>query len=243
MSGGADRDNKDNKVLVEFWSKAFAPKEPEGAPDAEPAAEEDGEAWKKIAPSDKLFHAAASLGQRRRVLDYGCGGGWASIIAAKSGCVDVTAVDVAEGSAMAARANTKRFGVEQQVKVRHIDPDWLRTVPANTFDGFICSNVLDVVPADTAASILREAARVVTPDAEVIVSLNYWMSREKAAEKGMELTEDGRLYVDGVLRLVSRTDAEWEQLFAPYFRVKCLDYFAWPTEKSETRRLFRLGKG
>ena len=46
--------------------------------------------------------------------------------------------------------------------------------------------------------------------------------------------------MDGVLRLVSRTDDEWAALFDPYFTVEELDHFAWPGEAAETRRLFRL---
>jgi hypothetical protein len=46
--------------------------------------------------------------------------------------------------------------------------------------------------------------------------------------------------MDGVLRLVSRTDAEWEAILAPYFEVESLTYFAWQGEEEEKRRLFRL---
>ena len=50
--------------------------------------------------------------------------------------------------------------------------------------------------------------------------------------------------MDGVLRLVSRTDEEWARLFSPLFEVESLEHFAWPGEKEERRRLFRLrGRG
>ena len=48
--------------------------------------------------------------------------------------------------------------------------------------------------------------------------------------------------MDGVLRLISRTDAEWEAIFAPYFTVESLTYFAWQGEDEAKRRLFRLKK-
>ena len=102
--------------------------------------------------------------------------------------------------------------------------------------------MLDVVPPKTAEAIVKEAARVVTKDAPVIVGLNYYMTPEHAAEKGVELVDGCRLYMDGVLRLVSRTDAEWEAIFAPYFSVERLAYYAWPGEEEETRRLFYLTK-
>ena len=55
--------------------------------------------------------------------------------------------------------------------------------------------------------------------------------------------EDGcRLYVDGVLRLVSRTDEDWTARLAEHFTAEGPDHFAWPGEKAETRRLFILRK-
>ena len=115
-------------------------------------------------------------------------------------------------------------------------------MPADSFDGFFCSNVLDTVPLETAEEIIKEAARVVTEDAEILVGLNHWLSPEAAAEKGMALTDGCKVYMDGVLRLVSRTDAEWEAILAPYFEVESLTYFAWQGEEEEKRRLFRLRK-
>ncbi|MBR6006402.1 MAG: methyltransferase domain-containing protein, partial [Clostridia bacterium] len=57
----------------------------------------------EMAPSEKLMKAAAELGARKKVLDLGCGNGWAACIAAKAGCGDVTAADPAPNAAAAAR--------------------------------------------------------------------------------------------------------------------------------------------
>ena len=55
--------------------------------------------------------------------------------------------------------------------------------------------------------------------------------------------EDGvYLYMNCVLRLVNLSDQEWMDLFTPYFDIIKLDYFAWPGENKETRRLFILKK-
>ncbi len=226
----------DDKTLIEFWDRAFAMSDEDMAE----AREQGPEIWREMAPSEKLFSAAASLGCCRRVLDYGSGSGWASIAAAKSGCSDVTAADAAAGAVKAAGFFAEACGVAEKIKTVCVTPGWLASVPDHTYDGFICSNVLDVVMPETAGEILRQTARIVTPDASVIVGLNYWLSPERAAQRDMELTEDGRLYVDGVLRLVSRTDDEWEEIFSPYFTVEQLEHFAWPGETEETRRLFYL---
>ena len=227
---------QDNRNLVDFWDKVLSLTDE----DREGARQEGAEIWKEMAPSEKLFRAAASLADRKKVLDYGCGNGWAGIIAAKHGCPDVTAADAASGAAEAAGFYAALYGVDKQVHAVCTAPDWLQSVPDCTYDGLICSNVLDVVPSETAEGILREAARIVTPDAAVIIGLNYYLSGEAAAAREMKLTGDRMLYIDGVLRLVSRTDEEWAGMFEPYFTVEKLDHFAWPGEKTESRRLFYL---
>ena len=227
---------QDNKALIEFWDRALAL--PEGETYDEQS--NDPDEWKELAPSEKLFEAASSLGNKKKVLDYGCGNAWAGIIAAKCGCPEVTAVDVSAGPVQTAGYYAKYFGVADRVSTQCVDPDWLKNVPDKTYDGFICSNVLDVIPSETAEEIIRESSRIVTEDATVMIGMNYYMSPEACAARGIELVEGNKLYVDGVLRLVSCSDDEWRSIFAPYFTVERLEYFAWPGEQTESRRLFYL---
>ena len=229
---------RDNQALLAFWDSVFALSEEE----KEQAVQEGIGSYRDLAPSEKLLNAACALGSRKNVLDYGCGNGWAAIAAARNGCRNVTAADLAPNAVESTRFLSELFGTADRVHPVCIGVDWLKTVPSDTYDGFFCSNVLDTVPPETAEAILKEAARVVTADAEILIGLNYWLSPEAAAEKGMELTEDGTVYLNGVLRLVSRTDAAWEAIFAPYFTVEALEYFAWQGEDEEKRRLFRLRK-
>ena len=229
---------QDNKALIEFWDKALSLSEEETGDDHS----NDPDEWKELAPSEKLFEAACSLGRKKKVLDYGCGNAWAGIIVAKCGCPDVTAVDVASGPVRTAEFYAGYFGVTGTLKAQCVATDWLESVPDNSYDGFICSNVIDVVPTETAEAIIRESARIVTGDAKVIIGMNYYMSPETCADRGIELDEGNKLYVDGVLRLVSRSDDEWKAIFAQYFTVERLEHFAWPGEQTEARRLFYLRK-
>ena len=232
------KEQLDNRALVDFWSEALELSDE----DREELGKCGAEDWKELAPSEKLFAAAASLGTRKKVLDYGCGNGWAGIIAAKNGCLDVTAADMAPGAARTAEAYAKVFGAGDQVHAECIGADWLQGVPDGTYDGVFCSNVLDVVPPETAEGILRELARIAADDAAVIIGLNFRMNPEKAKARGQELVNGCMLYVNGVLRLVSRTDEEWAKIFEPYFTVEKLEHFAWAGEPEETRRLFFLRK-
>ena len=232
------RTDRDNRTLIGFWDKALSLSEAE----REELQNAAPESWKDLAPSEKLFEAACSLGKKKKVLDYGCGSAWAGIIAAKSGCPDVTAADAAPGAVRAAAYSALVYGAEKQLNAVCADPGWLKSVPSAAYDGFFCSNVLDVIPTETAREIIRESARITSADACVIIGLNFYLSPEAAAARGLELADGTRLYVDGVLRLVSRTDEEWAELFSPWYVVEKLTHFAWPGEKTESRRLFYLKK-
>lgn len=231
---------QDYEEAKRFWNTAFAMDEA-AMRDAADSADKERD-WKQMAPSRKLYEAARSLGKQSRVLDYGCGRGWAAIIAAKSGCSDVTAVELAENAVKTAEFYTKLFEVDDAVKVRHVSENWIAEVAAESFDGIFCSNVLDVVPEDVAENILRHLARVARSGAPVIIGLNYYMEPKDNPEKKMTVKNGNCVYVNDILRLVCRTDEEWTKCFSRRFFVEKLDHFAWSGEESERRRLFYLRK-
>lgn len=222
--------------LSSFWNNSYEMTDEEKMEESKNAG--NPEEWNHLAPSKKLFDAAASLGNACHVLDYGCGSGWAGIIAAKSGCRQVTCVDITQNGTNAAAFYADLFGVSESVKVQQIEENWLSQEPDEKYDGFFCSNVIDVIPAEYAEEILRQSARVVTKDAGVIIGLNYYMQ----PKPGADIRNGNQLYIDDVLRLVNRTDEEWSSLFQKYFTIEKLDHFAWPGEATETRRLFFLRK-
>jgi 2-polyprenyl-3-methyl-5-hydroxy-6-metoxy-1,4-benzoquinol methylase len=224
-----------NSTLIEFWNQVFAR-------DEENQNEEYPDDFRELAPSEELYHAAASLAERRKVLDYGCGSGWASLIMAHHGCTDITAADPAENAVKTVQHAASRYRMSEQIHPVQITPQWPESVPDRMYDGIFCSNVLDVVPEKTAEEILRQFSRTASDDADVIIGMNYYLSPQAASARNIELADGRYLYANGILRLVSRTDEEWEEFFSPYFTVKCLKYFAWPQETEKTRRLFYLEK-
>ena len=131
-----DKIVQDNQNLVKFWDQVFTE-----LPEEETELTEDEDSFKELAPSEKLFEAACTLGHKKKVLDFGCGTAWASIIAAKSGCKDVTAVDAAPGAVKAAQTYSSRYGMESSIHLACGGLDFLQSVPSDTYDGIICSMI------------------------------------------------------------------------------------------------------
>ncbi|MBQ2472468.1 MAG: hypothetical protein II508_07700, partial [Acholeplasmatales bacterium] len=125
-------------------------------------------------------------------------------------------------------------------KAFKIDSSWIKNVASNTYDGIVCSNVLDVIPLETAKEILFHFHRILKENSKVIIGLNYYISLEQAKESKMELVDGHYLFIDGILRLSSYSDLEWMDLFSMYFTVEELSYFKWDGETKEARRLFVL---
>ena len=226
-----------NKKLVEFWDNAFLMSK-EDKEELDNLKEQD---YKELAPSKKLYEAVASLKDCNKVLDYGCGSAWGAIIASKEGAKNVPAVDLGEN--IINRVNLYKDKFRSDIHAFSIEEDWLNTVENEAYEAIICSNVLDVLPLETSEYILKEFSRIIKKGGRLVIGLNYFLSKEKAKERNLNLEEDKYLYLDGVLRLTSLSDNQWISLFNKNnLDVESLDYFAWPKETKEIRRLFILRK-
>ena len=226
---------EDYRKLVEYWDRVFAEREEELRP------EELGDGLAELAPSIKQFDALLSLKEKERVLDYGCGDGWASLIMAANGTKRVVSCDVAPSSIVRLSERLNALGFRDVIEPMLIDERWLSKQEDESFDGFFSSNVIDVVPLEMAEDIVKETSRVVKKGSPVIFSLNYFASPEDMKKRGFHV-EGHQVYIEGILRLTALTDEEWMDIFHPYFQVEKLTYFAWPGETRETRRLFFLTK-
>ncbi len=140
------------------------------------------------------------------------------------------------------KQNEKKGNSSRQLNNRGSLPISLKSVTPESFDGIVCSNVLDVAPMETSREIVKELARIAENEAKIVIGLNFYMSKDMAEKRKIELVEDKYLFSDGVLRLTSLSDDEWKDIFTQYFAVENLDHFAWPGEEKETRRLFLLTK-
>ncbi len=225
--------------LVEFWNKSFILTD-EDKKELQEQINPD-EDWKQLAPSQKQFNGLSLFKDKELVLDYGCGSGWASIIMAKSGALKIDACDVASNSITMLNVYKEAFKVEDKINAFAIDENWLSKQKEATYDGFFCSNVIDVIPLEMAKDIIKQSARVTKDNALAIFSLNFYADPQIMKERGCEI--DGpNVYINGVLRLLSLTDDEWIKIFKESYKKVSLSYYAWPGEQKETRRLFVLEK-
>lgn len=232
-------ENKDYLDLAAFWDSNFALSE-----------EEKEKILAELHPSDDFLSFAPSKTQanvlmgfagKKRVLDYGCGSGWASIILAKAPVEEVIAVDVSPNSIAMTECYAKAFGVAESIEAMLIDPSWLHEQKEEGYDGFFSSNVIDVVPFEMAKGIIAESARILQSGALAVYSLNYYADPQEMEKRGC-LIKGPQIYMNGVLRLTSLKDEEWEALFEKDFELLSLSYYAWPGEEKATRRLFVLKK-
>ena len=226
---------------LDFWNQAFDMRDEDLKDWLTGCDTEDG--WKELASADKLRDVIIrELSGCKKVLDYGCGEGWAAISLCKSGCKDVTGVDVVENAIKLAKILADAYKAGDGFKAECVGTDWIAKEKEATYDGIFCSNVIDVLPPEVSDDIIKNIARVATSDAKIVISMNYYKKTESNPEKNIEVKNDIEVYVNGVLRLVTRTDEEWSERLSKYFDVEKIDYFAWPGEDEETRRIFIMKK-
>ncbi|MBQ3644270.1 MAG: class I SAM-dependent methyltransferase [Candidatus Riflebacteria bacterium] len=223
----------DYKNSLDFWNSAYKKESQDNS-------FENNQNWKELAPSEKFIKALSIFSNCEKVLDYGCGNGWGSIIMANLGCKHITAVDLVKNAINSTLSNIKFYNSEKSIEASLINAEWLQKEETNKYDGFFCSNVIDVVPEEIANNILKEAARVVKPNSNLIISLNFYLDTNKPSSRPYELKNNNYIYREGILRMVTRTDQEWNSIFSEYFNVEKLVHFSWPGEPIETRRLFYL---
>jgi 2-polyprenyl-3-methyl-5-hydroxy-6-metoxy-1,4-benzoquinol methylase len=227
-----------NNTLINFWNDEISLDEKQKK---EMSLHVNPDQYERLA-SPKLFSAVSKLGDCNNMLDYGCGSGWASIVAAKSGCKRILAVDIGKDIIESADFHCRLFKVKERIETLSVPTDWLKSVPDCSYDGIVCNNVLDVIPFETSIEIIEQLSRVAQHGAKIVIGMNFHMTKEMAKERKMELVDDKYLFVNGVLRLMSLSDDEWISILEKYFKIENLTHFAWPGEKKETRRIFTLIK-
>lgn len=177
-----------------------------------------------------------------KVLDFGCGSGWASEYMALNGEAHMTAIDYAESAIQAAKEFAAKQEIGEKVDFIWVDSDWIHTQDDDTYDAFFSSNVFDVIAEDVTRDTFLELKRILKQDAKLVICLNAYFSDEMCKKHGLVESSTPRHYLEGdVLRLVCRTDEEWKTILEEYFTVEELKIFRYDGEpEANKRRMFLL---
>lgn len=186
----------------------------------------------------RLFPGA---GERRRVLDLGCGPGFWTIELAERGALDLVAADLTQAALGLAAQRCEYYGVTATLQQENAES---LSFPDASFDHVNCQGVIHHTP-DTEAAV-REIARVLRPGGTATISVYYrnWILRQwpwlRFLGAGLDrlgggLTGRGRERifserdVDGIVRLYdgegnpvgkSYNRRAFRALLAPHFEIE-----------------------
>lgn len=219
---------KEYEAALTFWNDYFKEEKPEKT---------QGLSFGCTYLEDKLKELLCA----HKVLDFGCGSGWATIYLKRIGCEDVTGVDQAANAIDIATETAKMNGLTEGITFIKGDEKYLENVEDNVYDGFFSSNTLDVIPTEVATRILTQVNRICKPDARILVMLNPYLTPELNEKIKMEQISPDSYTRDGILRCVNKTKDEWIALFEQYFTLETYDEFECDNEpKGLGRRMFGL---
>lgn len=219
---------KEYQAALTFWNDHFKEEKPELLPD------------KPVGCTYLEGKLKEFLGAHK-VLDFGCGSGWASLYLKQIGCKDVTGIDQAENAIKVAAETAKLNGFTEGITFIHGDDTYLINFDGETYDGFFSSNTLDVIPTEVTAMILSQVKRICMPDARILIMLNPYLTKELNEKINMEQITQDSYTKNGILRCVNRTKEEWSTFFEQFFIIETYDEFECDDEpKGLGRRLFGL---
>lgn len=179
--------------------------------------------------------------QCKKILDYGCGTGDVIFQCAEFGYtehgigIDLSQVGIDYANKMA------KFNHFDQLEFSVGDITYLKHFEAETFDGIILSNVLDVMPKEVAVSTFRELTRVLKTGGLMFVKLNPYYDEKELEDIGYVKLKDNLYEEDGVLRLRECDTAAWKRAFEKHYEVIRYLEFPYPWQDG-MNRLFLIKK-
>lgn len=219
---------KEYQAALTFWNNFFKEEKPEKLQEA-------------TVGCTFLEAKLKELASAHKVLDFGCGTGWASLYLKQIGCEDITGVDQAINAIDTAAEAAIINGFTEGITFIKSDESYFDNIKNNTYDGFFSSNTLDVIPMAVTSKILTQVHRICKPDAMIFIMLNPYLTLELNEKIKMEQISQDSYTKDGILRCVNRSKAEWVTLFENYFMMETYDEFECDNEpKGYGRRMFGL---
>ena len=173
-------------TLKEFWDNAFKLSDEDKKQILSSIIKEDD--YISLAPSPKLYEAVKSISEGSKFLDYGCGNGWASIIAGINKAKEVIGVDVSKNSIEYANILKHLFAKDANIIFKEIDNEWLKNEQSESYDSIYSSNVFDVIPTSLAISLKRLKSIVLEyVDAPAIIIFGFSFNAKVSGSEDLEL--------------------------------------------------------
>lgn len=170
------------------------------------------------------------------ILDFGCGNGIWLYKCFLRGTKKHIGVDISNEGIRVAKETYKKMG-EGEFAFTTGGVEALKTVPEDSVDGVILSNIIDnLIPVD-AIKVLEEIKRIVKPHGKILVKLNPLLTEKQIKDWNIKVIEGN--FLDDGLFLWNQTTEEWKRLFHNYFSIKSHKdiYYA---EYEQYNRLFLL---
>ena len=159
------------------------------------------------------------------IIDVGCGEGICLMEVALIGekvksClgVDASLSAIEKGNDIVKLSEIKNIKFEQG------DENYLKSIPSASYDGMVCSNFLDVIPASLSDVVIKEMPRIIKPKGYILLKFNFLLTPDLIKKLHMVEIEKNTYAMNGVIRAMNRTTDEWVSLF-PNFDVVRMDEF------------------
>lgn len=206
--------NKTNVELQNFWNDQFRGLEPMEIK------KEDIDATDKL---DQYFKYVGDNAER--ILDIGTGYGFSLVTACVLGekvkyglGIDTSVNAINFINKTCEKSNIK--GIEYRVG----GVEELEKIEDESFDGIICSNVLDVIPTQTANEIIKNMIRILKKDGIILLKFNFLLTEDLIKKINMEKVEDNAYAINGILRGVNLETSAWIEKF-PFFKTVKIDTY------------------
>ncbi|MCF7932947.1 MAG: class I SAM-dependent methyltransferase [Acholeplasmataceae bacterium] len=201
-----------NKTLKAYWNDVFK------TLIAEVINKDD------IKVSNPLDQALKDLGDSSEtILDIGTGQGYCLFAAFLLGTKVKKGfgIDPSKHAIDFARETARLSGLKG-LSFEEGDHTILQNMTNASFDGIICSNVLDVIPYQTSEELIHMMDNLLKPGGILLLKFNFYLTDELIKKLGMEAIEENTYRMNGILRGVNLTTEAWIKRFPGYelFRIE-----------------------